>query len=489
MRILRAASALILVGALGALAAVGDQARISGEVAADAVTHTVQIPAGLSTLICPAAPVLPDTVVDVDDEFAQVTDEAITRLETISFPRGTDAAEAVRGTIGETLVPLRAQGSLRTADGENSDEVSVLTVQPVGDEAGLASGTGFWRVDGGDLRSVSAAPCLAPRADIWLVGGSGELGHSSELTLTNPGLTPATVSVELYGPLGPIDAPLLQSIVVAPGRSTEILLEAHAVDVHDLAAHVTATGAEIVATIAHSAIDGITPQGFDVVTPSTAPTTSLVVPALALTDALTEEGAPAPAATADGSAVRIVNPANESARVTLRLLGDEGPIEIPGGADVEISPGAVFEISLSGLPAGDAALLIDSDVAVTAGVVLERGIDARDHTWIPALAPTALATGSVTGADRLVVSAPEAAEVTVRLWNADGMRAGEETLELAAGTSVSVPLRGAAAVELSADTPVLAAAVYEALEGGLLSVLPLTPDANESHTVAIRLVN
>ncbi|SNU02689.1 hypothetical protein SAMN06298212_1504 [Ruaniaceae bacterium KH17] len=489
MRILRTLSALALVGAMAGLAAVGDQVSVPGQVPAEGLSHTVQVPAGLTTLVCAAAPELSDAVIDVDDEFAQEIGDAVTALNAFSFPRTGASGAATLGVLGGAAAELRDAGELHEFSELNEQAPTVLTVQPVGDIAGLAAGTSIFRVDAGDLRSISAAPCVSPSSDLWLVGGSGEIGHTATLTLANPGRTPATVDVELFGPLGAIDAPLLQGIVLAPGTSTDLLLGSHAADVASLAAHVTSSGAGITATIAYSQIDGFTPQGFDIVTPSVAPTTSLLIPAIPLTEAFTAGGGASPSATAEGSAVRIVNPSEESAFVTVTLLGDSGPVAISGATNVEISPSAVFEVSLAGLPPGDYALQIDSDVAVTAGAVLSRGSGERDQSWVPAVSGNALATGAVAGADRLLVTAPEAATVTVTRWDDEGTLLGEETLEIAVATTVAVDLDEAAAVLVASSAPVISGAVYEVLDGALLSIMPLTPDANESHTVTIRPIN
>lgn len=486
----RALTALVLVGGIAALAVFGDSVALPGFASAEATTRSLQVAAGASTLVCAAAPEVTDAGVDVDEEFSQSAQDAQATITAFSFPRGSLApAVAALRPLGAGATPLALTGQLGEAIGANETTPSVLTVQPMAVEAGLAAGASVWRADTGDLRSVSASACQEPAADLWLVGGSGELGHSSTLTLTNPSLTAAAVTVELYGPLGAVDAPLLKALVVAPGTSLSVLLEAHAMDVSALAAHVTATGADVVATIAHGAIDGLTPLGFDIATPSAAPTTQLLIPGVALTASLTDQGAESPSATSPGSSVRIVNPSEEVATMAIALLGPDGEVAIPGASNVIVSPGAVFELSLGGLPEGDFAVRIDSDTAVTAGALLQRGLVERDLTWIPAVPAVTHATGAVAGMDRLVITAPEAADVTVRTWDANGIALAERVISLAVGTTVEVSGAGVAAVEVTASSAMVAAAVYEAQEGALLSVMPLTADANEQHTVDVQVVN
>ena len=486
----RAVTGLVLAGGLVALVSAGGALDIPGQVAAETAVRTIQVPAGASTMVCAGAPAVADAGVNVDGEFAQESADSEATLQAITFPREAQPpAQAELAPAGDGATPLDRLGELAVAIGVNEPEPSVLTTQPFAVEAGLAAGASIWRAVSGDLRSISASACQEPSSDLWLVGGSGELGHSSTLTISNPSLTPATVSVELHGPLGRIDAPLLNVLVVAPGSSLSVLLEAHAADVSALAAHVTSTGADVVATIAHASIDGITPRGFDIATPSAAPTTQLLIPGVALTASLTDQGASSPSATSPGSAVRIVNPSDEVAIMSLVLVGPDGETSIPGADAVTISPGAVFEVSLSGLPEGDFAVRIDSDTAVTAGALLQRGDAERDLTWVPAVTPVALAIGAVEGMERLVITAREDSEVTVRTWDARGEPLGERVIHVAAGTTVDVNGAGVAAVELVSSAPVVAAAVYEELDGALLSVMPLTADANEQHAVDVLVLN
>lgn len=486
----RAVTGLVLAGGLAALVSAGGAIDIPGQVAAETAVRTIQVPAGASTLVCAGAPAVADAGVDVDDEFAQEAADSEATLQAVTFPReARPPALAQLRPMGGSATPLDRAGDLGVAHGSNELDPSVLTVKPFAVEAGLATGASIWRAESGDLRSVSASACQAPASDLWVVGGSGELGHSSTLTIANPALTPATVSVELHGPLGRIDTPLLTGLVVAPGSSLSVLLEAHAADVSALAAHVTSSGADVVATIAHSAVDGITPRGFDIATPSAAPTTQLLIPGVALTASLTDQGASSPSATSPGSAVRIVNPSDEVAIMSLVLVGPDGETAIPGADAVTISPGAVFEVSLGGLPEGDFAVRIDSDSAVTAAAVLQRGDAERDLTWVPAVAPVTHAVGAVGGMARLVVTAREDSEITVRTWDASGAALDERVIHAAAGTTVDVNGAGVAAVELASSAPVVAAAVYEELDGALLSVMPLTADANEQHAVDVLVLN
>ena len=72
----------------------------------------------------------------------------------------------------------------------------------------------------GDLRGLTAAPCTQPSAMSWIVGGSIAAGSSAELRLVNPGVTPATAKVTLYGSIGRLSLPSNGEITVPAGGSS-----------------------------------------------------------------------------------------------------------------------------------------------------------------------------------------------------------------------------------------------------------------------------
>ena len=70
----------------------------------------------------------------------------------------------------------------------------------------------------GDLQGSAAAACQQPANDLWLVGANTALGRTAVLNLSNASSTPATVSLELFGAKGQIQAPGSRGLLVAPGH-------------------------------------------------------------------------------------------------------------------------------------------------------------------------------------------------------------------------------------------------------------------------------
>lgn len=502
--ILRGLGATLLLA--GAAAAVVAATRYPPAAVDDGVDllRSVQVPAGATTLVCPSQPALPDTGVAQDQDFAPDRAMAEARLALASFPRGGDAAtEPGAGSFHPSLAAVAqgfAGGEATAVGVESFAAVASATIEPSGDEAALASGAGVWRLDAGDLRSLVASPCLAPASEVWLVGGATTIGRSAVLELTNAGQTTVTVGVEGWGPTGRVDLPLLTSVSLAPLSTTQVLLEANAMDLERLALHVTSTGGRVTATILDTALDGLTPRGVDLVVPTLAPATELVIPGVALGDAAATDAASA------ATLLRLANPGAESAIATVELVGADGVVVIPGAAGITIDAGAVFDISLAGLPAGDHAVRVRSDRPLTGAVQTARsatstdgvagdGAAAIDRAW--SVATAAATTGSmvIPGLDgpvtaaRLLLTNAGGDDAVVRLtpYAADGVAAAVREVRVPAGGTVSADLAGTFALVLDSTQPVHAAAVLSAAaaDGELIAVLPLTVDANVRQTVEV----
>src|SRR5690606_33495687 len=161
-----------------------------------------------------------------------------------------------------------------------------------------------------------------------------------------------------------------------------------------VAVHVAATGGEVTALVQDSRLRGLVPAGTDLVAPSVPPAETVVVPGIFLGQSSGEE--------ADAPAVRVVNPGEETATVTLELLGTEGPEAVPGAEELVLDPGAVVDVSLTGIPEGPWSAVVSADLPVTAAAVTttvgrageeDPGTAPVDRAWAPAV--PALASGVV----------------------------------------------------------------------------------------------
>ncbi len=502
---LRTVSALLLVSGAAGIVYAAQELVPPLEAPGAEVVRPVRVPAGATTAVCHGAPELPEDSVAYDEDFNPVPVEPRGSLAVGSFPRegtageGTwwtesDAGEAGSGEAGSGGTGL--DGSpvrwFRTDAVGALEAPGWALVDPVGEDAALVAGTGAWLVDAGDLRSLVAGPCLTPANELWLVGGATTLGRSALLELVNPGETTVTVGVEGWGPTGPVDLPLLESVSLAPRTSTRVLVEASAADVERLALHVRASGGRVSAALVDAALTGVTPQGVELVVPTAAPATELLFPGVSLAEPDPEAGDHASSA----NVLRLLNPGTEPAEAAVEILSADGATPVPGATALTVDAGAVFEITLAGLPAGDHAVRVTSDQPITGAVQTGRaatlqGDDAvtLDRAWtvaVPATTRAAVVLPEIASA-RLVLANPGTGDAVVRLVRYGGAAPLEIRIPAGSSETVETVEADGLAVMLESDLPVVAAAVLEAEapDGTLISVVPFTVDANERQTVDV----
>lgn len=372
--------------------------------------------------VCPAGPGNTLGAVDLGDTdtatmLARVGEDAAI---TYADEPITDATRQIGSADGGIL-------AVHTDDGTDIETGTPLAV-------GIVTTT----TTSGDLRGFTVAPCRPPVAHSWIVGGSGTLGSSAELRLTNPGATTVTATVRLYGSTGQLTLPSGGQVAVPAGQTSTMLLESAADTDPRLAVAVDTDGGTLVTSLASESLDGETPAGTDVLTSAGGPATDLVIPGVVLTSqetaavvasstdtTTTTESADsagaqtgsesagskdATSATANtgsatvrdarerGPVLRIVNPNETDATVAVTLLGEDGASPLPGASSLVIDPGAVFDVSLTGVPAGAYGLRLSSDIPIHAAARLVRvgneypqrsGTRMRDIAWIQAQDATA----------------------------------------------------------------------------------------------------
>ena len=450
-------------------------------------------PGGTTTYVCPHAPT----------NTLRGTDVGAMESATAIVPAKGDGA-AKSATYAGRSIPTDTATSMSTAEG------GILTLAPADGRVANAVGAVTTLTKSGDLRGLTAAPCTQPSAMSWIVGGSIAAGSSAELRLVNPGVTPATAKVTLYGSIGRLSLPSNGEITVPAGGSSSLALETKGSQDPRIAVSVEADGGSVVPTLITESLDGETPAGTDVITPGAAPATDLVIPGVEITEPATQGEVPDAKTGADSSdtpAVRIVNPGAAPATVSVTMLGKDGARPLSGAQSVTIDAGSVFDIQLAGVPAGTYGVQVTSNTPVGAAVRMVRSggeYPARskalvhDQAWAQAALPGAADSGllAVPRASSLssAVTVANSGETTsVTLSSLDG--SWKQDVKVAKGSSsvVEVPAK-VSAVRLNAagrkgssgtsHTPsgLAAATIVTAQAGGdlagtLISTVPAQPDA------------
>ena len=450
-------------------------------------------PGGATTYVCPHAPT----------NTLRGTDVGAMESATAIVPAKGDGA-AKSATYAGRSIPTDTATSMSTAEG------GILTLAPADGRVANAVGAVTTLTKNGDLRGLTAAPCTQPSAMSWIVGGSIAAGSSAELRLVNPGVTPATAKVTLYGSIGRLSLPSNGEITVPAGGSSSLALETKGSQDPRIAVSVEADGGSVVPTLVTESLDGETPAGTDVITPGAAPATDLVIPGVEIVEPAAQgevADAKTGADSSDTPAVRIVNPGAAPATVSVTMLGKDGARPLSGAQSVTIDAGSVFDIQLAGVPAGTYGVQVTSNTPVGAAARMVRSggeYPARskalvhDQAWAQAALPGAADSGllAVPRASSLssAVTVANSGETTsVTLSSLDG--SWKQDVKVAKGSSsvVEVPAK-VSAVRLNAagqkgssgashtSSGLAAATIVTAQAGGdlagtLISTVPAQPDA------------
>ena len=450
-------------------------------------------PGGATTYVCPHAPT--NTV--------RGTDVGAMESATAIVPAKGDGA-AKSATYAGRSIPTDTATSMSTAEG------GILTLAPADGRVANAVGAVTTLTKNGDLRGLTAAPCTQPSAMSWIVGGSIAAGSSAELRLVNPGVTPATAKVTLYGSIGRLSLPSNGEITVPAGGSSSLALETKGSQDPRIAVSVEADGGSVVPTLVTESLDGETPAGTDVITPGAAPATDLVIPGVEIVEPAAQgevADAKTGADSSDTPAVRIINPGAAPATVSVTMLGKDGARPLSGAQSVTIDAGSVFDIQLAGVPAGTYGVQVTSNTPVGAAARMVRSggeyparskalvhDQARAQAALPGAADAGLlAVPRATSLSSAVTVANSGETTSVTLSSLDG--SWKQDVKVAKGSSsvVEVPAK-VSAVRLNAagqkgssgashtSSGLAAATIVTAQAGGdlagtLISTVPAQPDA------------
>ena len=450
-------------------------------------------PGGTTTYVCPHAPT----------NTLRGTDVGAMESATAIVPAKGDGA-AKSATYAGRSIPTDTATSMSTAEG------GILTLAPADGRVANAVGAVTTLTKSGDLRGLTAAPCTQPSAMSWIVGGSIAAGSSAELRLVNPGVTPATAKVTLYGSIGRLSLPSNGEITVPAGGSSSLALETKGSQDPRIAVSVEADGGSVVPTLVTESLDGETPAGTDVITPGASPATDLVIPGVEIVEPAAQGEVPEAKTGADSSdapAVRIVNPGQAPATVSVTMLGKDGARPLSGAQSVTIDAGSVFDIQLAGVPAGTYGVQVTSSTPVGAAVRMVRsGAEypqrskalIHDQAWAQAGLPGAADSGLLavprgSSLSSAVTVANSGATTSVTLSSLDGSWSQDVKVAKGGSVVVEVPAK-VAAVRLSTgnqesssgtsrtSSGLAAATIVTAQAGGdlagtLISTVPAQPDA------------
>ncbi len=466
--------AIPVVAAVAAMAAAGAAAAPGPAVGRAAAPMVVSVPPSPTTLVCPPAPAL-SAAATTAGAAAGFTAQPVAPATTFSAltyrDSGTPAALSGRTLpLKGASAPLAAAGAVVPHIGGDPGAPSAVSAAPAATGASPVGVLTSTSTASGDLAGLAVSNCTPPAASAWLSGAGVAPGRSGRIVLSNAGSTPVSVDLTVLTGAGRKMPSAAQDLVVSPGASRQVLLEALMADTGAAAVGVTASGGQVAANLVDTQLSGIVPRGVEQVGTSQ-PDTSQVL---------------APISTAGTSTtLRLANPSARAARVTWRFLGASGVVQGQAAAEAVVQAGVVSEVPVA-VPAGARALLVTSDVAVLASATLLRQragapVPAADYATViaaPALGSQSLVVPGPGTSTLTLVSGDAPATVVVRQVGANGTVVGpDQTLAIAAESAAVLNLAdGAAAAEIT----VRAGDVHGGLlvdAGGFLAATPVRPAA------------
>jgi hypothetical protein len=509
-------SAVAIVAAAGGIVAAASLApQPAGSRGIPAALASV--PAGASVGVCPGpARLLEGTAAGSDPQFSpeSATAKSAVTGAVLSAPGGVLPASQLSALNGTPAVEIAKGGGQPAQEagpqdlkagvlnGHGVNGATVLGAEAMAGQKPSAAGVLKYSATDGDLQGSAAANCTPPANDLWLAGASTTLGRTSVLVLSNASSTPATVSLELFGSKGQIQAPGSRGLLVAPGTTRSIVLAGLAPGEPQLSVHVRSAGGPVAAAIQQSVLRGLTAGGVDFILPGAAPAARQVMTGLDIQDA----GGIAAATGKDGfgdagPALDVTVPGPSDAVVEVKLYGRDGQKALPGGGVVTAKAGSVTEISLAGVPAGHYTVSTSSDVSFVASARVTRGLNsekASDVAW--AASGVRLGSQHVVpvpqGGDRTLVFGvlENRATISYAPITADGRIRAAATADVAGGTTTSIKLPET--VEESAVVAYVVSASGDAAYGALLlqqdgrddiSSIALMPAASGQEQVPVKL--
>ncbi|HEX4834557.1 MAG TPA: DUF5719 family protein [Trebonia sp.] len=281
---------------------------------------------------------------------AQLTampDPAATQPATAPPARPGNQPATGSAPAGAKSVSLPASGSLALraapqAPLRGGTAVSASGPMAQGFEAEEASSSGTGLVS-----------CAHPGSDMWFTGAGQQTGAPvMRLYLMNSGTVPASVEVTVLTDAG-IQPGLNSAITVAAGQSMSQDIAKYAHGSVVLGVHVQTSSGQVAADLWEGPAKG---SGGAWLPQAAAPAKQVVIPGLATTSG--------------AARLFVVVPGSADARVKVTVATAHGPF-LPFGTSLQDAPAAAASsFALSSLGSSDGALVLTSNVPITAGIAV-----------------------------------------------------------------------------------------------------------------------
>jgi len=240
-----------------------------------------------------------------------------------------------------------------------------------------------------------AALCIGPVASQWFVGASADVTTRGRLVVINSGLSDSIVDIQAFSENGKQQ---LQTISVKAKNYVSIAVDSFAPGDQALALLVEPQSGRVNSFMIDEQGKGLRALGGDLVNPVSAPSKTLVIPAIPNQKKKPGQN------TGSTNVLRVLTPGEVDASVTVELLSADG-VFIPVGLNSRnIAAGLVTEFRFSAQISSPVfALRVTSTEPVVAAVESSVAVGGRrDFTWSTAAPELSTFTMAVTGLAPLI---------------------------------------------------------------------------------------
>jgi len=413
------------------------------------------------------------------------------RLSAIPFASATAPAASPSGkTAGKTTGKTAAGsgGGANTAETvSTAGQLTVLAAPAAAQEGGTEISASGAMAQGFEAEETTASgtgtvSCAHVGANMWFVGDGTTAGAPvTRLYLMNPGAVAASVEVTIITDSG-VQQGLNAAITVGPGQYVWENVAQYTAGSVVLALQVQTSTGQVAAAVWQGPPSG---SGGTWLPQASAPATRVVIPGLI--------------AASSAAKLLVVVPGSADAKVKVEALTAHG-LFLPFGATPEDAPAAASSsFALTSLGASASALVLTSNVPITAGIAVSgSGVGSFSAAAAPVTGQGVVAGNPVGGQSSvgLVLSAPGSAvtaTVTV-IPEAGGQPSAPQVVQVPAGSTVAATVKPPAGKQPFAivvtpgrgSGPLYAARVVTSgsgLSGTVTSILPV-PTAATKITLA-----
>jgi len=250
--------------------------------------------------------------------------------------------------------------------------------------------------------------CSIPAASQWFVGGAADITARGKLILVNSGLSESVADVYVWSGTTPSTS---KAVSVAANSFVTLGLDALAPGESSIVLRIVSRSGRLNAFVIDERGKGLRTLGGDLVSPGSAPSTELVIPAVPLQKRV---------ANAPAQQLRLLAPGEADANVSVEIVSGDGRFTPVGFDQVTVKKGQVVNLPLSpSVKSSVYGLRITSDEPIVAGVYANVG---RDFVWSSAVPPLSTFTMAMSGLTPLLVFVGDNINVELEVSLAGGKK-------------------------------------------------------------------